>query len=382
MHSNKSPKGVAADLEQLRTRIDAIDQQIVDLLCRRQQEVDQITTLKRNHHLPVYHPAREENLISQRRAQGQKAGLDPDFIEELFRRILRQSRTNQVSRLRGKALRPEAAVLIVGGRGEMGAYFYNWFAESGYPVRRLDRQDWDRAADLCAGIALALLCVPIEATGDVALAIGPYLPADCVLADITSIKRKPMEAMLTAHQGPVVGLHPLFGPTTTTLDKQIVVVTPGRDEPACRWLIDQMAAWGAVLVAAAAEEHDAIMDIVQALRHFATFSFGQFLRRRQIDLGRSLDFSSPIYRLELGMVGRLFAQNPRLYAEIIFASRERRELLQAYVESLQSNLALLQKGDRQAFCEEFAKIAEWFGPFGDQALRESSFLIDKLTERF
>ncbi len=61
------------------------------------------------------------------------------------------------------------------------------------------------------------------------------------------------------------------------------------------------------------------MGIVQSLRHFATFAFGQFLKRRQISLSRTLEFSSPIYRLELGMVGRLFAQDSSLYSEIIFA---------------------------------------------------------------
>jgi len=27
-------------------------------------------------------------------------------------------------------------------------------------------------------------------------------------------------------------------------------------------------------------------------------------------------------------------------------------------------------------------VAQWFGPFSDQAMRESTFLIDKLIERF
>jgi chorismate mutase / prephenate dehydrogenase len=31
---------------------------------------------------------------------------------------------------------------------------------------------------------------------------------------------------------------------------------------------------------------------------------------------------------------------------------------------------------------KFTIIAQWFGPFGEQAMWESSFLIDKLIERF
>ena len=44
--------------------------------------------------------------------------------------------------------------------------------------------------------------------------------------------------------------------------------------------------------------------------------------------------------------------------------------------------AMLEAGDREAFAAEFRKVAEWFGPFGEQAMRESSYLIEKMIERF
>jgi chorismate mutase/prephenate dehydrogenase len=166
------------------------------------------------------------------------------------------------------------------------------------------------------------------------------------------------------------------------MDKQIIATVPGRRASDCRWVLDQLAAWGAVLVEADAETHDDIMAIVQSLRHFATFSFGRFLRRKRVDLQRSLEFSSPIYRLELGMVGRLFAQDAALYSEIIFASPQRRAILKDYISSLSENLEMLEKGDKAAFNRQFMEIAEWFGPFGQQAMRESTYLIDKLIERF
>jgi chorismate mutase/prephenate dehydrogenase len=310
---------VEQELESLRRQLDTIDQEIVALLAKRQAEVEGVVAFKKAHNLPVYHPAREENLISHRRHQGSEAGLDPDYIEELYRRILRQSRVEQTAHLAQKGVRAGATVLLVGGLGSMGQYFHQWFANAGYQVRILDRHDWSNADKLCDQIKLAIISVPIEVTNAVAAKLGPHLPVDCVLADITSIKEQPLNAMLEAHLGPVIGLHPLFGPTTSTMDKQIIVVTPGRDLPACRWLIDQFSVWGSIILQVSAQEHDEIMSIVQTLRHFATFVFGRFLCHRHIDLSRSLEFSSPIYRLELGMVGRLFAQDPALYAEIIFA---------------------------------------------------------------
>ncbi|PIP37954.1 MAG: bifunctional chorismate mutase/prephenate dehydrogenase [Desulfobacterales bacterium CG23_combo_of_CG06-09_8_20_14_all_51_8] len=376
------PHGCQEKLAAMRLEIDALDRQIVDLLARRQHQVEDVVALKKAHNLPVYHPAREEDLISARRDQAKAAGLCPDYIEEIYRIIMRRSRVTQAGHMAGKAVRPGATVLIVGGTGEMGRYFADWFTGAGYLVRSMGSRDWDRAALLCEGIDLCLISVTIDKTPEVIRKIAPYLPAHAVLADLTSIKKLPLQAMLDAHPGPVVGLHPLFGPTTSTLDKQIVVATPGRDENACRWVIDQFSLWGAVIVRSTREEHDKIMEYVQSLRHFATFAFGQFLAAKKVPLARTLEFSSPIYRLEMGMVGRLFAQDAGLYAEIIFATPERRAMLKDYIQSVSQNLAMLEKGDKDGFKAQFQKIAEWFGPFGEQAIRESSFLIDKLIERF
>ncbi len=376
------PDEVRDQLDQLRQAIDAIDHDMVALLKERQEQVDKVLQLKKTHGLSVYHPAREENLISEKRRIGRAVGLDTDYLEDIFRRILRQSRVEQTAQLSRRGSRPGAIVLVVGGQGAMGDYLSGWFGQAGYRVRCLDRDDWSQAATLCRGIDLALISVPIESTSAVARRLGPYLPATCVLTDVTSVKQQPLEAMLEAHPGPVIGLHPLFGPATTTLDKQVVVATPGRDRPACQWLLDQFADWGAIVLTTRAEDHDDIMGIVQALRHFATFIFGRFLYEQRVRLDEALEFSSPIYRLEFGMVGRLFAQDARLYSEIIFASPERRSLLKKYLASAQTNLDLIANDDRTGFEDQFRRIAEWFDPFSRQALRESTYLIDKLIERF
>ena len=371
-----------AKLDQLRERIDSIDKQLVELLAQRRQVIQQVTEVKQQHDLPTFHPAREENLISARRAQATQAGLDPDYVEDLFRTMLRHSRVGQLDTLGRRSVRPGAKVLVVGGRGQMGRFFATWFRQSDYDVRVLDREDWAHVGSLAKDVNLCMLAVPIDLTAEVAARVGPHLPPACVLTDITSLKRKPLEAMLHSHRGPVVGLHPLFGPATNTMDRQIVVVAPGRHMDQCQWVLDQFTVWGNVLVETPAAEHDEIMGFVQALRHFATFAFGQFLHSRGVPILRTLDLSSPIYRLELVMVGRLFAQDPELYAEIIFATPERLALLKDYIQSLQQNLSLVERGDKAEFVARFSKVAEWFGPFSEQAMRESTFLVDKLVHRF
>ena len=366
----------------LRTNIDHIDSQILSLLAQRQAQVEKVVKLKKKHHIPVYHPAREEDLITKLRIQAGKANLDPDLMEDLYRVILRQSRVKQTSQMEHKGVRPDARILIIGGGGQMGRFFSLLFHKSGYKVRILTEKDWDKAKKLCQNVDLCLISVPIEKTEDIIEQIAPFLEPKTILADLTSIKEKPLEKMLESHPGPVTGLHPLFGPTAGSLDQQIVIVTPGRDSDNCQWVVEQLTLWGAIIVQSRAKEHDEIMGIVQALRHFATFSFGQFLYEKHVRIENTLEFSSPIYRLELGMVGRLFAQDSGLYSEIIFATKERRRLLKDYIASLNNHLEMLETNNKHLFIEKFDHIAKWFGPFSGQAMRESTFLINKLIERF
>ena len=372
----------AQQIKPFRDEIDAIDARIISLLSKRQEQVEKIVAVKKEHKVPIYHPAREEDVMSRLREKASGMDVDPDFVESLYRTIMRQSRKSQTRVSRTNPIRPQARILIVGGAGEMGRLFARFFTDTGYQVDILDKKDWDRAQALCKNADLVIVCVPINVTVKIIDALAPMMRPDAVLTDLTSVKTLPLEAMCRAHKGPVLGLHPLFGPTTDNLDKQIIAACSGQDNDACQWVIDQLVAWGAVVVEASAPEHDQVMEIVQALRHFATFCFGSFLYRQGIPIKRTLEFSSPIYRLELGMVGRLFAQDPDLYAEIIFATPQRRELLKTFIQSLTQFHDMLESGDKESFIKEFNQIAEWFGPFGQQALRESTYFINKLIERF
>ncbi len=342
-------------LKESRDRIDDIDSGIIDLLARRQIEVERILEYKKKNSLPVYNPAREEDMISRLRILGREKNLDPDFLEELFRIIIGRSRVEQNDSRSKTGVRPGTKVLVVGGTRGMGKYFAERLKDSGYETRVMGSRDWDRVKDLCKGIDLALISVPIDSTVEVIEKISAFLPEKAVLADLTSVKKEPLKAMMTFHRGPVAGIHPVFGPSSSGMDKQIIAVTQGRDMNECQWLMDQLSQWGAIVVYSDAEEHDRIMAVVQALRHFATFAFGRFLFENKTDLFRTLEFSSPIYRLELGMVGRLFAQGPDLYSGIIFASSDRKDILKKYIFSMSELMDMVGKGDKKEFTRQTMK---------------------------
>jgi chorismate mutase/prephenate dehydrogenase len=207
-----------------------------------------------------------------------------------------------------------------------------------------------------------------------------YLPKDCILADITSIKVSPLNAMLEVHDGPVVGLHPMFGPDSPGMIKQVVVVCDGRKAEKYQWLIDQMTTWGAVIHNTSSQEHDQAMAFIQVMRHFSTFIYGQHLKEENPDLVDLLMFSSPIYRLELAMVGRLFAQAPSLYADIIFNDLENVDLLKRFNKRFADGIEIVASNDKQAFIEQFKSVEKWFGDYAKQCLKDSRQLLLKAAD--
>lgn len=369
------------ELDALRARIDAADRELLDLLARRRDLVDAVGERKIDLGLPVYVPAREEAMLRDRRAEAEQRGVAPDLVEDLLRRIMRESYRTEGARGFRCAVENPRPVVLVGGRGQMGRLLHHAFTASGYEVRVLEADGWDAADEAFADAGLVLIGVPIHATLDVIRACAGRLPADAVLADITSRKVAPVAAMLEAHRGPVAGLHPMFGPDVPSFAKQVVVHSPGRDPDACAWLLDQWRTWGAAVVEVDAADHDRHMATVQALRHFATFVYGTHLMAEGVDLEGVLALSSPIYRLELGMVGRLFAQDPELYADIIFGSQEGVELARRYRERFGEAVAMYEAGDREAFLARFREVRDWFGPLAEVFLAESSGLLAQARDR-
>ncbi|MFN6971775.1 MAG: bifunctional chorismate mutase/prephenate dehydrogenase [Rheinheimera sp.] len=365
-------------LAPLRQQIDQLDSQLVELLAARAKVTAEVGRVKQQHALPLYVPEREAALLKARRDQATMAGVSAELIEDVLRRVMRESYQTQEAGF--VCTRPLGGkVVVVGGGGALGRRFVSLFERSGYQVVVLEAADWPQAAKIVDGACLVLMAVPIHLTAQLIKQLPP-LPMDCLLADITSVKQAPLQAMLQQHNGPVLGLHPMFGPDISNIVKQVVVICHGRGSEQYQWLLKQISVWGAVLTEKTAQQHDELMQLIQAMRHFSSLVYGVHLAEEQADLQQLLELSSPIYRLELAMVGRLFAQNAELYADIMLSSSAVTGLLQRYQHRFNQLSHLLAAGDKAGLMAEFAKGQQFFGPLAVQFLQESRKLLQKAAD--
>ncbi|EKE84281.1 bifunctional chorismate mutase/prephenate dehydrogenase [Idiomarina xiamenensis] len=361
-------------LQQLRQQIDAVDSELVELLARRARITQQVGQIKQRLQQPLYVPEREQSLLQARRQQARAAGVSPSLVEDVLRRIIRESYATQAPAAEQVTAKQHKRVMVVGGGGALGGLFVRLFRQSGYQVDVIEQQDWPLTAADVADADLVLISVPIALTQQVIEAL-PELPPSCILADLTSIKQAPLTAMQAKHSGPVVGLHPMFGPKVPNLAKQLIAVKVSAEPQQVDWLLSQLQRWGAYLQPVEAAEHDRAMALIQVMRHLSTYVYGMHLMQEQADISGLLSLSSPIYRLELMMVGRLFAQNAELYADIIMAEPNNFAMIRRYLTQFDSCLTQLEKGDKAGFIDGFEQVRAFFGDYAEQFLRDSQSLL-------
>lgn len=369
----------------LRAMVDALDQELLHVVARRMELVDEIAGAKRSAGLRIRDAGRERELLADRRNLAESLLLPAGEVESIFRILLRASRDRQATL--GAEVPRDAVprtVAVIGAAGRIGTVMTRLFGDLGHDVLAVDVGGPLSAADAARRADVVVISVPIDATEAVIRDVGPHVRGDALLMDVTSLKQAPVAAMLdaTAASGAsVVGTHPMFGPSVHTLQGQRVVLCRARGDRWADWVAASLAARGLVVTEATPEAHDRAMAVVQVLTHFQTQVLGVTLARLGVPLGETLRFTSPAYLLELYVAARHFAQSPALYGPIEMRNPRGAEVTGAFADAAREVGAMLAAGDQAAFARMFDEVRGFFGPFTGEALEQSSFLIDRIVER-
>ena len=223
---------------------------------------------------------------------------------------------------------------VIGGTGGMGRWFARFLEKEGHIVHVSGRKTGMDIRSLARGCQVVIVSVPISVTCQVIRQIGPHMSEGSLLMDLTSLKAKPVKAMLKSSTCEVIGLHPLFGPRVRSMKGKNILICPARGEKWLPWLRDTFSGQGARLTETTPARHDQIMAIVQGLTHLNTLTMGLALGRMGIRLRELQGFFTPLFRSRLATIRKIFASNPRLYAEIIALSPHGKEILRLYEGAL------------------------------------------------
>lgn len=363
-------------LATLRAELDAADAELLRVLARRAEVVSRIAEAKALAGLPVLDRAREEAHLAAQCARGAELGLDVGVVRDVVSRVVRASREAQRASRAG--LPPPFSVGIVGGTSGMGAFFARELRAAGLEVEVTGLDEGAPAVEVASRHELVLLAVPIEATADVARRVGPHVRAGGCLADVTSVKRAPIDAMLAATPASVevVGTHPLFGPSVSCMDRLTVAVCEGRGSEWMGRLTSLFEGLGAEVVRVDAEEHDARMALAQAAIHAKSLALGHVLAAYPGGASALLTTATPQLRAEVALVARLAAAPPALLVGLLFENPHAPPAVNRLARELSRLSEALAARDRAFVARQVEALAVALGPALEGARATSEVLLE------
>ncbi|MBQ9160557.1 MAG: prephenate dehydrogenase [Methanobrevibacter sp.] len=209
---------------------------------------------------------------------------------------------------------------------------------------------------------IILFCVPIEFMVDTIKEVAPHAPEGSLLMDVASIKTEAAEALdkYAPENVEIMPCHPMFGPRVPTLERQIIVLTPFENRQN-NWLgriKDFLNKANCEIVITTPQEHDKYMSIVQGLTHFSFIALASTIRKLNINVKESRNFSSPVYSLMLDMVSRIVYQNPYLYYSIQKNNKETENARKALIKESIYLSSLIEDGDEEDFVKNIVESAQ------------------------
>jgi len=222
-------------------------------------------------------------------------------------------------------------VVIAGCHGRMGDMLIRHLEANGVETAGVDLPFTpENLCSACTGAKIAILCVPASAIKGVTAALAPYLPPDAILADIASVKVHPLRDMLVSWSGPVVGTHPLFGPSPDK-EKAAVALVPGRKDEAADLIEALLTTLGWHVFRTTAQEHDEAVAKIQELNFLAGIAYFGLLAEDQ----SLLPFLTPSFRRKFAAARRLLVDDGPLFTGLFTENPYSQPVLQRFRETLE-----------------------------------------------
>jgi prephenate dehydrogenase len=123
------------------------------------------------------------------------------------------------------------------------------------------------------------------------------------------------------------------------------------------------------------------MAVIQGLTHFGNLVMAEAIRRTGTDLAGALEATSPVYRIQMGLIGRLLSQDASLYGDMLQLNPHVPGVLGSFEAAATDLRARVEGGELSNFVDFFERVADLYRPYRDQAAGETDALIEFMAGR-
>ncbi len=242
-------------------------------------------------------------------------------------------------------LTPVRTVGLIGGTGRTGTQFAKLFRKQGYRVTVTGQSTSKRNAEVICRSDIVLFALPLSDAADLMRSeLRVATRKDQLILDVSSLKCREVSAMLTAG-GEVIGMHPLFGPSTDPTGERIVLCPARASKETVVSLQALLRRMGMKTIVLTAQKHDELMATVQVIPHLKSLLIADVLRIRKTDLSEIMRTCTPTYEMEFNTVARFLDDHHDLYIPILFRNPETKKILSIMKKIIDGYLVIAESGD-------------------------------------
>lgn len=354
-------------LEKLRSKLSAVDREIVRLIAERQGIVGEIGRNKQSRGSATRDYAREKEVLDMGRAQAEELGIDPNLAESILRQLILSSLESQErDRVVSEGKGDGRSALVIGGAGKMGRWFADFFESQGFATTIADRRvengpnafrNW---TDAGVDYDVIVVAAPLAVSGRILAQLAVLKPAGLVF-DIGSLKTPLSDGLQELREAGcrVTSLHPMFGPDTRLLSGRHLIFCDAGVPEATAAAKELFAPTMVERIDMALDEHDRLISYVLGLSHALNIAFFTALAGSGEAAPRLAKMSSTTFDAQLLVSKAVARDNPHLYFEIQNLNRFGLDPLDALVAAARRIRDVVASGDEEAFVELMQKGREY-----------------------
>ncbi len=353
-------------LGELRKRVKMVDGSIIRLISRRSKLVEAIGREKKRRGIPLRDWSVEKSVMENALIYADNYEVDKVLVGSIISQLIEHSRIRQ-ERLHYSAYTGDKEeILIIGGLGAMGQWFYHFFQNQGHRVSVYDISE-KSVKNYRAGLKTAikektcvLISTPLSTISEIIMRISDAGFGGIVF-DIASVKSHTKSALKLARKKGVkiTSIHPMFGPATRTLsDKVICLCSCG-----CREADQKVLAFfkdtAVSIINLSLDKHDRLISFVLGLSHFINILFVKFITDSGYSCKELNRIASTTFRSQLKTANSVIHENPELYFEIQTLNPYQQTLYKDLERSLQSMTRTITTRNKNDFIKIFQKGRQW-----------------------
>jgi prephenate dehydrogenase len=248
---------------------------------------------------------------------------------------------------------------LVGGSGIMGKIHAKVFTEQGHQVSITGRNSQVKPEEAAKTCDITIISVPLEVTQQVIQSVAPFCKA---IADFSSVKEKPIEWMkqYAPKDCEILGLHPLYGETSTISGKTIIACKTNTSSKNCLELIEILKNAGAEIIEMTPQKHDLVVNgLAQNARTTLVETFGRILIENKIDIEEFYKISPPPTKIILDLLARQSnVSNDELYASMKNLNNQQDKINESLKNALKETITSSQPQETRKLFDNELKNAQ------------------------